>query len=527
MALKNQNPTKTEAWTKLLKSFRYFKDVEMKMMFLKDRNRKEKLSLKFNDILFDYSKNRINDEVLERLLELTAEVDLKDGIEKLFTGDLINTTEKRAVLHTALRNFSKHDIFVKGKSIMPEVNTSLEKMRTFSDNVISGNFKGCTGKAITDVVNIGIGGSDLGPKMVVKALQFYKNHLKTHFISNIDGDHVSETLKGLNPETTLFIIVSKTFTTQETLTNALTVKKWFLSAQFNLNEKDIKHNFVAVSTNLQHVEDFGIDKDNIFTMWDWVGGRYSLWSAVGLSICLALGYDNFRQLLEGAYEMDKHFRNEPFEKNIPVLLALISIWYNNFYESETEVVIPYSQYLSQLVPYLQQLSMESNGKSVDRNGHLIDYQTGNIIWGNTGTNVQHAFMQLVHQGTKLIPVDFIGFRKSLYGNEEHHKKLMANFFAQSEALLLGKTKEEVHLELKVNNKLDQIGELLPFKVFQGNKPSNTLLFDKLSPKTLGNIIAMYEHKTFVQGYIWNIFSFDQFGVELGKEMANKNLQSNL
>jgi len=403
---------------------------------------------------------------------------------------------------------------------MPEVEKSLKKIQTFSDKIISGAHKGYTNKAITDIVNIGIGGSDLGPKMVVESLPFYKNHLNTHFVSNIDGDHVAETLKSLNPETTLFVIVSKTFTTQETLTNAQTIKKWFLQSA---NESDIKHNFVAVSTNLEKVKAFGIDADNIFTMWDWVGGRYSMWCAVGLSISLAIGYDQFDEFLKGAYEVDTHFKSASFETNVPVILALLSIWYNNFFETESEVVIPFSQYLSQLVPYLQQLSMESNGKAIDRNGKKIEYQTGNIIWGNTGTNVQHAFMQLVHQGTKLIPVDFIGFNESLHGNTEHHEKLMANFFAQAEALYLGKTKEQVHLELKLANKLDAIETLLPYKVFEGNRPSNTLLINKLSPYTLGGLIAIYEHKTFVQGYIWNIYSFDQFGVELGKEMANKRL----
>ena len=518
MPLKNQNPTQTKVWNKLQKNYQDLKNVEMKSLFQQDPDRKEKYTLSFNDFNFNFSKNRINDEVLNNLLDLAHEIDLKDGIGRMFSGDIINTTENRAVLHSALRNQSNNPVFVDGKDVMPEVQTSLKKMESFSKNVISGSFKGYTGKQITDVVNIGIGGSDLGPRMVVEALQYYKNHLKTHFVSNIDGDHVSEILKELNPETTLFIIVSKTFTTQETLTNAETIKKWFLRSA---TEADIKHNFVAVSTNLERVADFGIASDNIFTMWDWVGGRYSLWSAVGLSICIALGYDNFKQFLTGAFEMDEHFKETPFKDNIPVVLALVSIWYNNFFDTESEVVIPFSQYLNQFVPYLQQLSMESNGKSVDRDGNNIDYQTGNIVWGNTGTNVQHAFMQLVHQGTKLIPVDFIGFSTSLYGNKEHHDKLMANFYAQAEALYLGKTKEDVHLELKLSNNQDKISQLLPFKVFQGNKPSNTLLIDKLTPKNLGSLIAMYEHKTFVQGYIWNIFSFDQFGVELGKELANK------
>ena len=522
MALKNINPTKTQAWKKLSDAYNSTSTIEMKSLFRQDNNRKEKYTITYNNFTLDFSKNRITDEIFQYLIDLANETDLADGIQKMFSGDKINETENRAVLHTALRSFSGKEILLDGTNVMLEVKETLEKMKNFTNDVVSGKFKGYTGKSITDIVNIGIGGSDLGPRMVVDALQYYKNHLKTHFISNIDGDHVMETIKDLNPETTLFIIVSKTFTTQETLTNALTVKKWFLQSA---KESDIKHNFVAVSTNLSKVYEFGIDKDNVFTMWDWVGGRYSMWSAVGLSISLALGFDNFKQLLKGAYEMDNHFKTAPFEKNIPVVLALISIWYNNFYNTDAEVVIPYSQYLSQLVPYLQQLSMESNGKSVDRDGNSVTYQTGNIIWGNTGTNVQHAFMQLVHQGTKLIPVDFIGFDESLYGNEDHHVKLMANFYAQSEALYLGKTKEEAHLELKLSKNHDKIGQLLPFKVFEGNKPSNVLVFDKLTPKSLGMLIASYEHKTFVQGYIWNIYSFDQFGVELGKEMANKMLKN--
>jgi len=521
MPLKNQNPIQTKAWEKLQKSYQEIKDVEMKSLFLKDSDRKEKYTLTHDNFTVDFSKNRINDEVLVTLFELAKEVDLKDAIEKMFSGDVINETENRAVLHTALRNKSGKPVLVDGENIMNAVEETLQKIKVFSEQLISGKHKGYTGKAITDVVNIGIGGSDLGPRMVVDSLQYYKNHLHTHFISNVDGDHVFETIKNLNPETSLFVIVSKTFTTQEALTNAETVKKWFLSK--GATQADIQHNFVAVSTNLESVINFGIAEGNIFTMWNWVGGRYSLWSAVGLSVSLALGFDNFNQLTTGAYKMDDHFRTAEFDKNIPVTLALISIWYNNFFETESEVVIPFSQYLTQLVPYLQQLSMESNGKSVDRDGNLIDYQTGNVIWGNTGTNVQHAFMQLIHQGTKLIPVDFIGFSESLYGNTDHHNKLMANFYAQAEALYLGKTKEEVHLELKTANQQDKIQQLLPFKVFEGNKPSNALLMDKLTPENLGGLIAMYEHKTFVQGHIWNIYSFDQFGVELGKELANKYL----
>jgi len=518
MSLKKINPTSTEAWRKLHQHFEEIKDVKMQSLFVKDEIRKATFSATYNDIALDFSKNRITKETFQYLIELAKEVNLKDGIEQLFSGKKINETENRAVLHTALRNKSGNPVLVDGQNIMPEVEKSLQKMKTFSDKVISGIHKGFTKKPITDIVNIGIGGSDLGPRMVVEALPFYKNHLNAHFISNIDGDHVTETIKNLNPETTLFVIVSKTFTTQETLTNAETVKKWFLKSA---KESDIKHNFIAVSTNLEKVKTFGIDADNIFTMWDWVGGRYSMWSAVGLSICLAIGYKNFDHFLVGAYETDNHFKSAPFNENIPVILALLSIWYNNFYKTESEVVIPFSQYLTQLVPYLQQLSMESNGKAVDRSGEAINYQTGNIIWGNTGTNVQHAFMQLVHQGTKLIPADFIGFKESLYGNEEHHEKLMANFFAQAEALYQGKTKEQVHLELKIANNQDKITQLLPFKVFEGNRPSNTILINKLTPRSLGSLIAIYEHKTFVQGYIWNIYSFDQFGVELGKEMAKK------
>ena len=520
MPLKNVNPTKTASWKELTKHFDEIRDVPMKSMFKSDRNRKESFSLSFEELQLDYSKNRINSETMGLLIRLAEEAGLRDGIEKYFNGDKINATENRAVLHTALRNNTQGSVLVDGQDVLPEVHSTLDKIKSFTEMAASGDFKGYTGKAITDVVNIGIGGSDLGPNMVVEGLQFYTNHLNTHFVSNIDGDHVQEVIRGLDRETTLFVIVSKTFTTQETLTNATTIKNWFLEGA---REDDIKHNFVAVSTNLAMVKEFGIASDNIFTMWDWVGGRYSLWSAVGLSISLSIGFDNFRAFLDGAYAMDLHFRNTPFDKNIPVVLAVLSIWYNNFFGTESEVVIPYTQYLEKLPPFLQQLSMESNGKSVDRDGNKVDYQTGNIIWGNTGTNVQHAFMQLVHQGTKLIPVDFIGFEESLYGNQEHHQKLMANFYAQAQALFAGKTAEEVHLDMKFKGNESEINRLLPFKVFEGNKPSNALLFKKLNPRNLGILIATYEHKTFVQGLIWNIFSFDQFGVELGKELANKML----
>ncbi|WP_299054869.1 glucose-6-phosphate isomerase [uncultured Polaribacter sp.] len=521
MALKNINPTTTNAWGALTKHFNEAKDLNIKNLD-KEANRKEDFSIQFEDLFVDFSKNRISKETLGLLLDLANEIDLKDAIHKQFSGAVINATEGREVLHTALRSTSEEPVLVNGKNVKPQVQTSLRKMKSFSNKVISGKWKGYTGKTITDVVNIGIGGSDLGPDMVVTALKYYKNHLNTHFVSNIDGDHVSEVIKNLNPETTLFVIVSKTFTTQETITNAETIKNWFLKSATIF---DIPKHFVAVSTNLKAVVDFGIDKNNVFTMWNWVGGRFSLWSAVGLSISLSIGYDNYRALLDGAEEMDLHFKNEDFENNIPVILALISVWYNNFYGAETEAVLPFTQYLSKLPDYLQQAIMESNGKSVDRNGNKVDYQTGTIVWGSTGTNMQHAFMQLVHQGTKLIPADFIGYKESLYGLTDHHKKLMANYSAQMDALAFGKTKEEVHLELKFSGDEAKIETLLPFKVFEGNRPSNALLFDKLTPRSLGKLIALYEHKIFAQGILWNIYSYDQFGVELGKELANKLLKN--
>ena len=518
MALKNINPTKTQAWQQLTDHFDDIKDTHLKEFFSAHQNRAEDFTLAVDDFTLDYSKNRINQTTLDLLVALANESELTDAIEKYFSGDIINSTEQRAVLHTALRDASDREIMIDNANIKPAIKQTLDKMQVFSDKVISGQWKGYTGKAITDIVNIGIGGSDLGPDMVVTALQYYKNHLNTHFVSNVDGDHVSEIIKNLNPETTLFVVVSKTFTTQETLSNATTIKEWFLNTA---SEEDIAKHFVAVSTNLSAIAEFGIDTDNVFPMWNWVGGRFSLWSAVGLSISLSVGFQNFKSLLEGASEMDAHFKNTPFQENIPVLLALISVWYNNFFDCETEAILPYSQYLSKLPSYLQQAIMESNGKSVDRNGESINYQTGTIIWGSTGTNMQHAFMQLVHQGTKLIPTDFIGFETSLHGLEDHHKKLLANYYAQTEALAFGKTKEEVHLDLKFNNQTAQINTLLPFKVFEGNKPSNTITLQKLTPKSLGKLIAMYEHKLFVQGIIWNVFSYDQFGVELGKELAHK------
>ena len=519
--MKNINPTETKAWQSLTSHYKNINSVHLKSLFNNDLDRKKKFSINFNDFEFDYSKNRITEETLKYLLELAHEVDLESAIKSYFSGEKINKTENRAVLHTALRNQSKEAILIDGKNIMVDIKDALNKMESFTNKIVSGNWKGYTNKSITDVVNIGIGGSDLGPDMVVESLKYYKNHLNVHFVSNIDGDHVQEVIKTLNPETTLFVIVSKTFTTQETLTNSTTIKKWFLQTA---SESDVAKHFVAVSTNLKAANDFGIDTENVFTMWDWVGGRFSLWSTVGLSISLAVGFNNFNEMLIGAFEMDEHFRNTPFENNAPVVLSLIGIWYTNFFNAETEVILPYTQYLSKFAPYLQQAIMESNGKSVDRNGKKVTYQTGNVIWGSTGTNAQHAFMQLLHQGTKLIPADFIGFKESLYGNKEHHTKLMANFFAQTQALAEGKTKEEAHLDLKTQGKMNEIESLLPYKVFEGNKPSTTILINKLTPKTLGNLIAFYEHKIFVQGVIWNIFSFDQFGVELGKELANKYLQ---
>jgi glucose-6-phosphate isomerase len=519
MALPNNNPTKTNAWQQLTNHFNEIKDIKIQDLY-KDDNRKEDFSLTLNDLSVDFSKNRITSETIKLLVDLAKEVGLQEAIESQFNGDVINVTEGRAVLHTALRSNSEDPVLVDGKNIKPQIQTALRKIRSFSNKVISGKWKGYTGKSITDIVNIGIGGSDLGPDMIVESLQYYKNHLNTHFVSNVDGDHVSEIMKRLDPETTLFVIVSKTFTTQETITNAETLKNWFLKSATIF---DIPKHFVAVSTNLEAVDNFGIDKKNVFPMWNWVGGRFSLWSAVGLSISLSVGFDNYRALLDGAEEMDLHFRNTEFENNIPVVLALLSIWYNNFYMAETEAVLPYSQYLKKLPDYLQQAIMESNGKGVDRNGDKIDYQTGTIVWGSTGTNMQHAFMQLVHQGTKLIPADFIGYKESLYGLTDHHKKLMANYYGQMDALAFGKTKEDVHLELQVSGNADKINTLLPFKVFEGNRPSNAILFDKLTPKSLGKLVALYEHKIYTQGILWNIYSYDQFGVELGKELAKKLL----
>ncbi len=490
------NPTQTNAWHQLESHFQEAKDIGMQQLFAEDSARGASFSIAWKDFYLDYSKNRITKKTLSLLFDLANEVQLKEAIEAQFRGDKINETEQRAVGHTALRNFKKMPL---------EVSETLDKMKAFSSKIINGSWKGYSGKPITHIVNVGIGGSDLGPDMVCEALKFYKNHLDVRFISNVDGDHVMESLKGLPRETTLFVIVSKTFTTQETLTNAQTIRKWFLQ---EAHEDAIAKHFVAVSTNLEAVAEFGMEPNNIFPMWDWVGGRFSLWSAVGLTIALSVGYSNFESLLKGAHEMDEHFLRTDFSENIPVVLAMLSVWYNNFYESESECIVPYSQYLSKFVPYLQQGIMESNGKSVDRNGNPIDYQTGTIVWGSTGTNAQHAFFQLIHQGTKLIPTDFIAFKKSLYGNIDHQNKLLANCFAQTEALLQGTLGTDVDSN---------------FKAFEGNKPTNTLLINSLTPESLGSLIALYEHKLFVQGVVWNIFSYDQWGVELGKKLAKGTL----
>ena len=511
MSLKSQNPTKTTSWEKLTNHFNEIKNHKIVDFFNADKLRSEKLLIKWNDFYVDFSKNRINKETINLFCELLEEINLKDSINKYFDGGIINKTENRAVLHTALRSKINTGIKDEGVDIYNNIKEVNKKIHKFSDSIISGFKKGHTGKPFTDVVNIGIGGSDLGPSMVVDSLKFYKNHLNTHFVSNVDGDHVNEVIKKLNPETTLFVIVSKTFTTQETLSNANTIRNWFLKT--GAKNKDITKHFVAVSTNIEKVVSFGIDKDNIFPMWNWVGGRFSLWSAVGISISLSVGYDNFTKLLDGANEMDNHFRNTKFEKNIPIMLACIGIWYNNFFNCESESVITYSQYLNQFAAYLQQASMESNGKSVDRDGKKVNYSTGQIVWGEPGTNSQHAFFQLIHQGTKLIPTDFIGFAQSLHGNVDHQNKLISNFIAQTEALMKGKSLSEVEAS-------DKRTFTNPFKVFEGNKPTNTILIDKLTPKSLGKLIALYEHKIFVQGVIWNIFSYDQFGVELGKNLAN-------
>ena len=514
------NPTTTEAWKELEAYFKAFKGTQMKALFARDPERFAKYSIKFEDILVDFSKNIVDDHSFSILMLLARECGLKDAITSQFSGERINKTENRPVLHTALRNRGNNPVFVDGKDVMPDVHDVLEQMKMFSESIISGSWKGYTGKPITNIVNIGIGGSDLGPLMVTEALKHYrKENIKLHFVSNVDGTHIAETLKQLHPETTLFIIASKTFTTQETMTNAESARDWFLTKAGD--PEFVKNHFVALSTNAKEVAAFGIDTRNMFGFWDWVGGRYSLWSAIGLSIACAIGMENFVELLEGAYAMDKHFEETEFEKNIPVILALIGIWYNNFYGAETEAILPYDQYMHRFAAYFQQGNMESNGKSVDRNGKKVTYQTGPILWGEPGTNGQHAFYQLIHQGTKMIPCDFMAPAISHNPIGDHHPKLLANFFAQTGALMLGKTAEQVESELKAAGKSEhEIHELLPFMVFEGNIPTNSILFKSLTPRTLGSLIAMYEQKIFVQGVIWNIFSFDQWGVQLGKQLAN-------
>lgn len=521
MPLEKINPTETKAWESLKNHFQEIQSRSLRDLF-QDENRFEKFHVNFKDIWVDFSKNHIDETTLQLLVQLAEECDLKGAMGKMFSADLINETEKRSVLHFALRNRDNQPIYLDGKDIMPDVNRVLDQMKNFTHQIISGEWKGFSGKEITDVVNIGIGGSDLGPVMVAEALKKYKTRLSLHFVSNIDATHLSETLKNLNPETTLFIIASKTFTTQETMTNALSARNWFL--ENGATEEVISKHFVAISTNVSEVRKFGIDTQNMFEFWDWVGGRYSLWSAIGLSISLAIGYENFEELLEGAFEMDHHFRNEDFHENIPVILALLGIWYTNFFGAESTAILPYEQYLHRFPAYLQQADMESNGKSVDRNGQPISYQTGPIIWGEAGTNGQHAFYQLIHQGTKMIPCDFLAGANSLNPTGDHHVKLLANFFAQTEALAFGKTEEQVVEQLRKEGKTDEeISFLKNFKEFEGNKPTNSILYKTLTTKTLGSLIAMYEHKIFVQGVIWNIFSFDQWGVELGKELANQIL----
>ena len=521
--LKKINPTRTKSWQVLTTHFNEIKDTHMKDLFHEDSRRFEKLSIRFKDILVDYSKNRITEKTLDLLIRLAEEVHLADAIEKMFQGDSINETENRAVLHVALRNRRNQAVMVNGQDVMPEVNAVLAQMKAFSNNVNTGNWRGYSGKKIENIVNIGIGGSDLGPRMVTECLKPYaRPDLSVHFISNIDGTHITETLKPLNPETTLFLIASKTFSTQETMTNAESARQWFLSRAGD--ETHIARHFAAISTNQPAVEKFGIHPDNMFRFWDWVGGRYSLWSAIGLPIACAIGFENFEALVKGAHDMDQHFRSARFEDNIPVVLALIHIWYNNFFGAETEAILPYDQYMHRFPAYFQQGNMESNGKSMDRNNRTVDYRTGPVVWGEPGTNGQHAFYQLLHQGTRLVPSDFLAPAITHNPVGDHHAILLSNFFAQTEALMNGKTEDAVAGELRAEGKSEEdIKRLAPHKIFEGNRPTNSILFQRLTPRVLGSLIAMYEHKIFVQGVVWNIFSFDQWGVALGKQLAGKIL----
>ncbi len=545
--LKSINPTTTPSWKKLKEHYQIMKDVHLKELFDQQQDRFNYFSIKWNDILVDFSKNIITRQTLELLRQLASETYLHDAINKMYSGDKINGTENRAVLHIALRNLSNTPILVDGQNVMPNVNRVLLQMEKFSNKVISGEWRGYTGKPVNDIVNIGIGGSDLGPVMVTESLKPYakskssnNENISLHFVSNIDGTHIIETLKKLNPETTLFLIASKTFTTLETMTNAHTARRWFIS--HSGDEKSIKYHFAAISTNINAVEKFGIDSENMFEFWDWVGGRYSLWSAIGLSIACSIGFENFKELLAGAHQMDEHFKNEPFDSNIPVILALIGIWYINFFGAKTEAILPYDQYMHRFPAYFQQGNMESNGKTVDRSGKRVEvtisneqtnnssfrggekhsYSTGPVIWGEPGTNGQHAFYQLIHQGSQMVPADFLASAVSHNPVGNHHNILLSNFFAQTQALMNGKTLDEVIKEMKAKGRNDnEIANIAPHKVFTGNRPTNSILLKKLTPRTLGSLIAMYEHKIFVQGVIWNIFSFDQWGVELGKELANQ------
>ena len=522
MTLPRINPLKTKSWEDLKNHFNKIKATSISDLFVNDPNRFKNFSINFGDLLLDFSRNRINDETLDIFEKLAEEIKLSDAIKSYFNGEKINETEGRGVLHTAVRNQSNNKLIHDGVNIIEKIKTERERVFKFSNEIITGNYLGFSGKKISTIVNVGIGGSDLGPKMVTEALEFYRNHLNIKFISNVDGDHIHGLLEVLDPETTLFIIVSKSFKTQETLTNGETIKRWFIE---KTNKDAVSKHFVAVSNNLDKTKDFGISSDKIFPMNDWVGGRFSLWSSAGITIALAIGQDNFQELLSGAQEVDYHFKTAKFRDNIPKILAMIGVWYTNFWNAETEAVVPYTEYLRSLPAYLQQSVMESNGKSVNRDGEKINYQTSPVIWGASGTNSQHAFFQHIHQGTKLIPVDFIGFKNSLFKNTEHQKKLLANLIGQVDALMKGKNKDEVEKELK-SKKMneDEIKFLTPYKVFEGNKPSNTMIFEKITPKNIGRLIAIYEHKIFVQGIVWNIFSFDQWGVELGKELADKILQ---
>ena len=514
--------TKTQAYKYLADHFIALNEHSIKDMFAQDAQRFAKFSLYFNDILLDYSKNRINEQTIALLIQLAKECQLKEAIEAMFAAEKINVTEGRQVLHTALRNRDNVPVLVDGKDVMPQINAVLAHMKEFTNRILSGEWKGYTGKEITDVVNIGIGGSDLGPVMITEALKAYKTRLNLHFVSNVDGTHIAETLKKVNPETTLFLIASKTFTTQETMANAQSAKDWFLQA--GASQDDVAKHFVALSTNEKGVSAFGIDTANMFEFWDWVGGRYSLWSAIGLSISLGIGYDNFEELLTGAHEADVHFKNTDFEENIPVILALLGVWYNNFFDAESHAILPYDQYMHRFAAYFQQGDMESNGKYIDRNGQRVTYETGPVIWGEPGTNGQHAFYQLIHQGTKLIPCDFIAPAISHNPIGNHHQLLLSNYFAQTEALMNGKSEEEVVAELvSAGKSTEEIEALKNYKVFEGNRPTNSFLLKKITPRSLGSLVAFYEHKIFVQGIIWNIYSFDQWGVELGKQLANKIL----